>query len=407
MARAIERLKAGTVSKAKGEPGKTTLLPDGGGLYLRIGPTGAKSWILRYQKGRRVHDMGLGSAAVVGLSEARVRARAARQELLDGSDPITERRANRLDRSMTFRQCAEALIRSKSAAWKAGRSSDQWARSLELYAYPIFGDLAVSAVDTDLVMRVLEAGQLWATKPETAGRVRGRIEAVLDWARTRGYRTGDNPSRWKGHLDALLPKPGRVAVQRRAAEGRHGHHEALPYAELPGFILELQQRSGGVACALEFTILTAARTSEVLEADWSEFDFGERLWTVPAAKMKGGKEHRVPLSGAALAVLKARKGLPRPFPYQITAMLNLIRRRMGRDRITVHGFRSTFSDWCAEQTSFPSEVREMALAHVVGNQVERAYRRGDLFEKRRQLAEAWAAFCTGGATADNVVSLRA
>ena len=399
MPRTINKLSAMAVSKAKGEPGKARFLHDGNGLYLRIGPTGSKSWVLRYQKHGRVHDMGIGSASVVGVAQARERIKAPRQQLLDGTDPIAARKAQRIDTSTTFQQCAEALIRSKTASWKPGRGKNQWARSLERYAYPILGDLPVAAIDTGLVSRVLEqdtaAGTLWATKPETAGRVRGRIEAVLDWAKTRGYRVGENPAAWKGHLENVLPRIARVATIVRAAAGRPEHHEALPYAELPGFLIKLRQRSGGVARALEFVILTAARTSEVLRAEWSEFDLAERVWTIPAERMKAGKEHRVPLSDAALAILGQRADYTRPFPYQITAMLNLIRRRMHHAKITTHGFRSTFADWATEQTTFPAEVREMALAHNVGNKVEQAYRRSDLFAKRRELAEAWARFCTG------------
>lgn len=268
---------------------------------------------------------------------------------------------------------------------KNKKHAGQWQQTLEDYVYPIFGSLPVLAIDTVLVMKAIEP--IWTTKPETASRVRGRIESVLDWATARGYRSGENSARWKGHLENLLPKRSKVA--------RVEHHAALPYAELPGFMAELRQQNGIAARALEFAILTAARTGEVIGATWAEIDFEARLWTVPAGRMKAGRDHRVPLSEAAMAILRllhgARTG-DRVFPISNMAMLMLLR-RMGRGDLTAHGFRSTFSDWCAEQTNTPSEVREMALAHTVGDKVEAAYRRGDMFDKRRHLAEAWARYC--------------
>jgi integrase len=265
----------------------------------------------------------------------------------------------------------------------------------------------VQAIDVGLVMKALEP--IWNEKPETASRVRGRIESVLDWATARGYRQGENPARWRGHLENLLPKKSKV--------WRVEHHAALPYTEIGAFMAELREQDGTAARALEFAILTAARTGEVIGATWSEIDLEGHLWTIPAVRMKAGKEHRVPLSDAALAVLRAMgevqtgefvfPGNRAKQPLSQMAMLMLLR-RMGRDGLTVHGFRSAFSDWCAEQTAFPSEVREMALAHTVGDKVEAAYRRGDLFEKRRQLAEAWARYCgTPPAADDNrVVAIR-
>jgi integrase len=286
---------------------------------------------------------------------------------------------------MTFRQCAEAYIKAQATGWKNPKHAAQWPSTLGAYVYPIFGALAVQAVDVGLVMKALEP--IWTEKPETASRVRGRIEAVLDWATASKYRKGENPARWKGHLENLLPKKSKVR--------RVEHHAALPYAELGAFMADLRQREGTAARALEFAILTAARTGEVIGATWDEVDFEARLWTIPGDRMKAGREHRVPLGEAALSILRplyeVRTG-DRVFPISNMAMLMLLR-RMGQADLTAHGFRSTFSDWCAEQTSFPSEVREMALAHVVGDKVEAAYRRGDLFEKRRQLSEAWAAFC--------------
>jgi integrase len=395
--RQTERLSPGKVAKTTGTAGKTTLLADGNGLYLRIGPTGSKSWLLRYMAGRKSHDMGLGSLALVGLREAREHALQQRRLLrLEGIDPIAKRRAARqaaiieAASAMTFKSCAEAYIAAHKAGWKNPKHAAQWPSTLQTYVYPIFGDLPVQAVDVGLVTKAIEP--IWSTKPETASRVRGRIESVLDWATVRGYREGENPARWRGHLEKLLPARRKVAAVE--------HHAALPYPELPTFMGDLRLREGLAARALEFAILTAARTGEVLGARWSEVDLDGRLWTVPANRMKAGREHRVPLSDAALAILS---GLDRTgdlvFPGQrrdrslSNMALLMLLRRVGRDDLTAHGFRSTFSDWCAEQTNFPSEVREMALAHTVGDKVEAAYRRGDLFEKRRQLAEAWGRYC--------------
>jgi integrase len=400
MARQTERLSPGKVQKATGAAGKTTLLADGNGLYLRIGPTGAKSWVLRYMAGRKSHDMGLGSLSLVGLREARERSLQQRRSLrLDGIDPIEKRRAARqaamieAASAMTFKDCAEAYIAAHKAGWKNPKHAAQWPSTLGTYVYPIFGALPVQAVDVGLVTKAIEP--IWAKKPETASRVRGRIESVLDWAKARGYRQGENPARWKGHLDHLLPARREVAVVEQYA--------ALPYAELPAFMADLCQREGTAARALEFAILTAARTGEVLGARWSEIDLEARLWTVPAGRMKAAREHRVPLSQAAISLLGQLEqqgdlvfpGQRRGRPLSDMALLMLLR-RMERGDLTAHGFRSTFSDWAAEQTNTPSEVREMALAHTVSDKVEAAYRRGDLFDKRRELAEAWAQYCFPG-----------
>jgi len=374
------------------------LFADGGGLYLQVAPSGAKTWIYRFQIAGRRRDMGLGSAAIFSLAEAREKALAARRLVAEGTDPIEARRAQRLAKaldsakSMTFRQCAEAYIRAHESGWRNAKHSAQWTATLATYAYPHFGDLPVQEIDVGLVMKAVEP--IWSTKPETASRVRGRIESVLDWATVRQYRTGENPARWRGHLESLLPKKTKV----RAVE----HHAALPYVEIAGFLVELRQQEGVAARALEFGILTAARTGEVLGARWDEIDFASCLWTIPGARMKAGKEHRVPLSDTALAILEKMReqrasdyvfrGGAAGRPLSNMALLMTLR-RMKRDDLTAHGFRSTFSDWCAERTAFPAEVREMALAHAVGDKVEAAYRRGDLFEKRRQLAEAWARFC--------------
>jgi integrase len=384
--------------------------PDGLGLYLHVSATGARSWIYRFMLGGRARHMGLGSYNDFSLAEARAKAAECRRLTYEGTDPIEARIAKRMAaqladaRSMTFRQCAEAFIASHEAGWKNPKHARQWPASLAAYVYPAIGDLPVQAIDAPLVMKAVQP--IWTSKPETAGRVRGRIESILDWATACGHRQGENPARWKGHLEHMLPKKAKVAAAARQAAGREEHHAALPYAELPAFAAELRDRGGLAARALEFLFLTAARTGEVIGAKWSEIDEQARLWTVPASRMKAGKEHRVPLSGPAQAILKAlpRRG-PGPFPVSNMAMTMALR-RMGRGAVTVHGFRSTFSDWVTEQTSSPSEVREMALAHAVGSKVEEAYRRSDLFEKRRELMDAWARYCAGSAPDAVVVPLR-
>ncbi|HWB47530.1 MAG TPA: integrase arm-type DNA-binding domain-containing protein [Stellaceae bacterium] len=393
--RGIEGLKA---------PEKSDILKaDGGGLYFRVTPTGGRSWVFRYAIGDKRRDMGLGPYPDVGLSEARDKAAELRRQKRDGIDPLAAKAGRRAAaaKAMTFKQCAEAYIEAHKAGWRNAKHGAQWTATLETYAYPTFGKLPVADIDTALVMTVLRP--IWTAKPETASRVRGRIESIIGWATVSGYRQGDNPARWRGHLDALLPQKTKV----RAVE----HHAALPYAEIGKFMAGLRAQEGAAAKALEFAILTAARTGEVIGATWQEIDWEGRTWTIPPERMKAHREHRVPLSTAALAILKALpKGGPgdRVFPLSNMALLMTLR-RMERGDLTAHGFRSTFRDWAAERTAFPSEVAEMALAHVVGDKVEAAYRRGDLFEKRRQLAEAWSRFCAQPAAGggDNVRPLRA
>jgi len=294
---------------------------------------------------------------------------------------------------MTFRECAEALIASHEAGWKNAKHRQQWRNTLATYVYPVFGNLPVQAIDVGLVMKVVEP--IWATKTETASRVRQRIEAILDWAAVRGYRQGDNPARWRGHLQKALP--ARAKIQKVK------HHAALPFADLPDFMSALRAMNGNSARALEFAILTATRTNETLKARWSEIEFKTKIWTIPGERMKAGRDHRVPLSAAALDVLMGMReahptrdlvfpGSGRGRTLSSMALLMTLR-RMKRADLTVHGFRSTFRDWAAETTSFPREVAEAALAHSVGDKVEAAYRRGDLFEKRRHLMEAWSAYC--------------
>lgn len=394
MARPTERLSARTVQTAKAPAGKSKMLSDGRGLYLRIGPSGSKSWVFRFALEGKLHDMGLGPYPDISLAEARERATTQRKVRLDGRDPIEARNATRMAarldaaKSMTFAECAEAYIAAHQAGWRNSKHAAQWTATLARYVNPVFGAVPARAIDVGLVMKAIEP--IWTTKPETASRLRGRVESVLDWAKARGYRQDENPARWKGHLDHLLPARGKVAPVE--------HHAALPYRELPGFMATLRQRGGLAVRALEFTILTVARTGEVIGATWAEFDLEGRVWTIPANRMKARREHRVPLSKATLAVLRhTGRDREKPFPVSNMAMAIALR-RMGRAELTVHGFRSTFTDWCAEQTNTPSEVREMALAHAVGDKVEAAYRRGDMFAKRRQLAEAWSCYCDGAPT---------
>jgi integrase len=306
---------------------------------------------------------------------------------------------------MNFRQCAEAYIASHRTGWRSEKHAKTWSATLEAYAFPVFGDLPVQQVDVALVMKVLEP--IWKTKTETASRLRGRIEAVLNWGKTRGYRGGENPAAWKGHLENLLPSRSKVRKVK--------HHPALHCGEIGAFMAALRAQEGIPARALEFTILMAARSGEVRGARHIELDADALIWTIPGERMKGGREHRVPLSAPAQAiVIEMRKhavddlvfpGHKAKRPLNEGAMLEVLD-RMGHGHLTVHGFRSTFRDWAAEQTAFSSEVVEMALAHAVGDKVEAAYRRGDLFEKRRRLMEAWAAYCAAPAKAGKVVPMR-
>jgi integrase len=411
----IGKLSAVEVAKAKGP----AVLHDGGGLYLRISPTSSKAWVFRFQLDGKRRDMGLGPFPDISLSEARRRATDHRNQRRDGIDPLeakaAQRQAQRLAsaKGRTFQECAVEFIEKHRAGWRNAKHRQQWENTLATYVYPTLGELAVSAIDTGLVVQVLDP--IWTTKPETASRVRGRIEAVLDAATVRGFRQGPNPAQWKGNLAHILPARSRV----RKVE----HHAALPFDEMPAFLVAVRSRQGMAARALEFAALTAARTGEVLGARWSEIDLAAKVWAVPADRMKAGREHRVPLSDAALDVLERVKplslrtdGMPNPAapvfpgPRRALPMSNMTKlmllRRMKRDDLTAHGFRSTFSDWAAERTSYPREVVEMALAHAIVNKVEAAYRRGDLFEKRRQLMIDWANFCQMS-PAGQVVALRA
>jgi integrase len=383
---------------------------DGAGLYLRVARSGGKSWVLRFMLDGQAREMGLGGIAKVGLADARKKAADQRLLLSAKVDPIERRKIEhkvtkiKAAREMNFDECAAAYIKAHEAGWRHAKHHQQWTNSLARHVSPVFGNLPVSAVDVALVMKALEP--IWRTTPETAARVRGRIEAVLDWAKVRGFRDGDNPARWRGHLSNLLPRRSKLRAVK--------HYASLPYTDIGPFMSELRSRTGAVEAALEFLILTAARTSEVVNARWAEIDWVARMWTIPASRMKGGLEHRVPLTLEALAILDRMKAVSSEFIFEgnesrravgKNALLGLLR-GMGRDNVTVHGFRSTFRDWIAERTNFPSEVAEAALAHAVAGAVEAAYRRTDLFEKRRRLMDAWAEFVMGGSTSPRVFALR-
>jgi len=423
-------LTALTVKSAK--PGR---YGDGNGLYLLVREGGARWWLFRYHVNGKMREMGLGAAPspasaekgavdreTVTLADARERAKALREIVRAGGDPLAQRDADAKAASaaaqqaavkaMTFRAVANAYLAAHEAGWRNPKHRAQWRATLDTYAMPHMGDLPVSDVMTGHVMAALEA--IWTAKPETATRVRGRIEAVLDYAAARGWRSGENPARWRGHVANLLPARGRLA--------RVVHHAALPWEDIAAFLTDLRGRPGMGARALEFTILCAARTNEALGARWGEIDLAEAVWTVPVERMKAGREHRVPLSGAALAILHALlplrpadddKGAAFLFPgaregrpLSGMAMLMLLR-RMERGDLTAHGFRSSFRDWAAERTSYAREVAEEALAHTLRDKTEAAYRRGDLFEKRRRLMDDWAAFCAKpAAEGGNVTPIR-
>lgn len=378
------------------EPG-THFVGGVAGLVLKVKDTGAKSWVLRAIVGSKRRDYGLGGFPDVTLAAAREAARAARAKIKSGIDPIDEARQARSAlkatqaSAITFQKAAEAYINAHKEGWRNEKHTKQWTATLTTYAYPAIGNLLVQDVGLPQVLAVLEP--IWKTKTETASRLRGRIEQILDWATARGYRDGLNPARWRGHLDKLLPKPSKVA--------RVEHHDALPASEVGTFMAALRKQEGIGAKALELVILTAARSGEVRGARWSEVDLDNGLWVVPGHRMKAGREHRVPLSDAAITLLKS---VPRHAETELIFVgakggqlsdmtLSAVIRRMKAPCVP-HGFRSTFRDWAAECTNYPSEMAEMALAHTINDKVEAAYRRGDLFEKRRKMMADWAAFCS-------------
>lgn len=368
---------------------------DGGGLYLSIDRTGRRRWVFMYTRDGKRTELGLGGGRNLTLANARKEAGALRTILADGGDP---RSAREKQERQTFGQCADAYLEAMRPGWRNAKHAAQWTMTLTKYAAPIRPRM-VDTISTRDILEVLQP--VWQRTPETAERLRGRIENVLDAAKAKGLRTGENPARWRGHLEQLLPKRQRLS---------RGHHTALPYADVPAFMADLRQREATTARALEFAILTAARSGEVLGAIWAEVDLSAAVWTVPAARMKAGREHRVPLSARAVELLQgldaapnAEKGRPPGDPVfpsvkggkplSSMAMAMLLRRM--DSVVTAHGFRSAFRDWASETTGFPHEVCEMALAHTIGNKAEAAYRRGDLFDKRRGLMDAWAGYCGG------------
>ena len=381
---------------------------DGGGLYLHVGKAGNASWIFRFQLNKRRREMGLGALSALSAVEARAKAAELKATVGRGIDPLDVKEAARRDEAQaeasqreenvlnaaTFKAATERHLALKESGWRNVKHRQQWENTLATYAYPIIGELPVRDITPQHVLQALEP--IWSTKPETASRVRMRIEAVLNSAKVLGWRTGENPALWRGNLDAALPPRSKVRTVK--------HHAALPWREISPFMAQLRQRDGLSARALEFAILTAARSGEVRKATWSEIDLDQKLWIVPAERMKAGREHRVPLSQSALQLLDE---MPRFQGYDLifpgTRMqplsdmsLSAVLKRMGMTDITVHGFRSTFRDWAAEHTGHGSDIVEMALAHTISSKTEAAYRRGDLITKRKSLMEDWAAWCTDG-----------
>jgi len=393
--RTLNRLSAKEAERLK-TPGRHS---DGGGLYLSIDGDGRRRWVFLYvRRGRRV-ELGLGGGRDMALASARTEATALRAMLANGEDPKAARTRN--DSVPTFGECADAYVEAMHLSWRNAKHAAQWRMTLKTYAKPI-RDRLVDDITTQDVLDILQP--LWMRVPETAKRLRGRIENVLDAAKARGQRSGENPARWRGHLDQLLPKRRRLT---------RGHHAALAYDDIPTFMAELRVRPAVAARALEFTVLTACRTCESLGAVWDEIDLEKKLWTIPASRMKAAKEHRVPLSQRSMEIVAAMRErgteghvFPGPRPKQplSTMAMAMLLRRM-RSGITVHGFRSSFRDWASEGTGFSHEVCEMALAHTISNKAEAAYRRGDLFEKRRKLMEAWTSYCATP-KAEKVVLLR-
>jgi integrase len=386
---------------------------DGRGLYLQVSnKNGGRSWVLRYMINGKARTMGLGSVRDVPLAVARRKRDELRQRIAaDDIDPIEVRRQQRqaaqvdAAKAVTFKDCAESYIKANEAGWRNAKHAGQWRATLASYAYPVFGDLPVQAIDTALVVKVLEP--IWTTKTETATRVRMRIEAVLNWATVREFRAGDNPARWRGHLEGVLPKPSKVRKIK--------HFAAMPYAELPAFYRDLSRRKNTSAKAMAFAILNGGRSTETRLATVGEIDFRSAIWTIPGERTKSGREHRVPLSKEAMALLRGlnldddvdRLLFPNSVGKALSenAMRKYLQEEMGHVGMTVHGFRSTFKDWARERTNFEREVVEAALSHVIGDKTEAAYARGDVLDKRRKLMDAWAKYCASGAAIGGKVIL--
>jgi integrase len=390
--------------KTEKRPG---LYADGGSLYMRVAEGGSKQWVFRFVVNGRLRDMGMGSVHTLSLAEAREKAREARKLRLEGKDPIDERNAQRgaavatSAKQITFKECGEQYIREHAKKWTNPKHGEQWKSTLETYVYPVLGKLPVGTIDTPLVLKVLKP--LWERAPVTASRVRGRIEQILGWATVHHYRSGPNPAQWRGHLQHALPALSQIA--------KIEHHAALPYTEISALMAKLPQNSSVVARCLEYIVLTAARMTEATDSTWDEIDLATATWTIPGSRTKNGEEHRVPLSAAAVAVLRQMQAI-RTSVYVFPGLR--AGRPVGRNAVwelgktlgtTVHGLRSTFRDWAAERTNFPRELAEKALAHIVGDETERAYQRGDLLEKRRKLMDAWAEFCGKPATGGKVVAI--
>ena len=402
MAKTVNRLTALKVGKIK----KAGWYPDGMGLYLQVSKTGSKSWVYRYEKVGKERRHGLGGYPTVSLEDARKAAEFCRKLRHEGIDPIEHKKDLRVAcelekaKSITFKECALAYIDSHKSGWKNRKHESQWRNTLETYAYPVIGDLSVQDVDIGLVLVILEP--LWVEKTETASRVRQRIENVLDWAKVRKYRQGENPARWRGHLDKLLPKPNDVQKVQ--------HFPAMPYKAVPEYFRELRQVDTVAAKALALIILTATRNSEAREARWQEFDLESMIWEIPAERMKAGKSHRVPLSVEAVKILNEVKDCVSEFvfpgakhgkPISEASVRNVLRKT--HNGLTVHGFRSSFRDWCAEMTRSPREVAEAALAHVLKDKTEAAYQRGDIFDKRRKLMDSWHGYLDSHKSGDNKI----
>jgi integrase len=390
----------GKLTARKVETAKPGKYGDGGGLQLAVASSGAKKWVLRFLWKGKAREMGLGSYPEVGLAEAREKAMVGRRRARSGIDPIADRRKDRS--TPTFGELADEVTGQLAEGFRNEKHRAQWRMTLTVYAGPLRAK-PVDKIETTDVLAVLRP--IWQEKPETASRLRGRIERVLNAAKAKGCRSGENPAAWRGHLDNLLPKRQKLT---------RGHHAAMPYADIPAFVARLREREAVAALALEFAILTAARSGEVLGARWREIDFDTRVWTIPAERMKAGREHRVPLNTRAVAIVHKMNdartgdhvfpGTVRDRPLSAMAM-DMVMRRMD-EHVTVHGFRSSFRDWAGNETHFPRELAEAALAHVVGDKAEQAYRRSDALEKRRALMEAWAAYCEPSSADEKVTLLR-
>tara|TARA_R110000868_G_scaffold34144_3_gene123445 strand:- start:8671 stop:9924 length:1254 start_codon:yes stop_codon:yes gene_type:complete len=397
-----------SLSVKNAKPGRHA---DGGGLHLLVKESGARSWVYRFMLSGKSRDIGLGTAGPDGisLSDARDARDALRLKVKAGIDPLEERQRDAAEAlaavqaaqvaRITFKAVAETYISANEGSWRNDKHRQQWKNTLATYVYPVIGELPVADVSTAHVLQILEP--IWKDKAETASRVRGRIETILDAAKARGYRDGENPARWRGHIAQILPVRSRLT---------RGHHKAMRYVEIPAFVSALHEREAVTALALEFAILTTARTGEVIGAKWDEVDLDKAIWAIPASRMKAGKEHRVPLSPRAVEVLRVMEGIGSEwlFPASKSGAMSgmamtMLLRRMKVD-VTVHGFRSGFRDWAAECTGYAHEVAEMALAHTIENKVERAYRRGDMFDKRRRLMNDWASYCVGGGILDAIVT---